>query len=625
MPTCDRNRRSHHCPAPLTDESAAPRRARDLPVSSEPLAPGARIGRYEVVAHLATGGMGQVYKARDVELERVVALKLLPAHVADNPVMVERFRREARNAARLTHKNIVTLYDWGQDGGTWFLALEFIEGTDLSRYIAEQGQLHAEEAWRITVQAVRALDHAFQQGITHRDIKPSNFMLVPRGRKFRVKLTDFGLARADHDDDFRVTRDGTTVGTLDYMSPEQARDSALADVRSDVYSLGCTLYHMLAGRPPFAEGGLGERVFRHQQVEPEDVRQFNPGVPEGLWLVLSRMLAKRPEDRYQTPVALLDALIALGVSADEALLGERSELRYRTRAEIHEAIMGLGVPASDSSEGGAGRAPDDGNAGSNGGRATQLTSPTAAWAPATDAEVEGVGNVDRWVAAEQFQRAGEMLNDPAQQLAAREVLSDCCRLDPSVIAYRRALRRVARELRRRDDPPPIPDGARERFDAARQGGDHQRVLEHGEEVLAASPDDLSAHQAMADAAAALNLPELQAWLLKQACKHQPANVELRRGLARAYERHKDIARAIAVWREIRKARPNDAEAAGRIEALLRLLARAYERQSDRQNAVAVWEAVLKLRPQDAEAQERICALLLSGERAPTDEIPTESV
>ncbi|HEX5272849.1 MAG TPA: protein kinase, partial [Gemmataceae bacterium] len=177
---------------------------------SELLTPGARVGRYEVIAHLAGGGMGQVYKARDVELDRVVALKVLPRHVAENPVMVERFRREARSAARLSHKNIVTLYDWGQGDGTWFLALEFIDGTDLSRHIVERGRLDAEEAWRVTVQAARALEHAYRQGITHRDIKPSNFLLMRRGKKFRLKLTDFGLARADHEDDFRVTRDGTT-------------------------------------------------------------------------------------------------------------------------------------------------------------------------------------------------------------------------------------------------------------------------------------------------------------------------------------------------------------------------------------------------------------------------------
>src|SRR5262249_61633266 len=123
----------------------------------------------------------------------------------------------------------------------------------------------------------------------------------------RVKLTDFGLAQTDTED-FRVTRAGTTVGTVDYMSPEQARDSARADIRSDIYSLGCTLYQMLAGHPPFPEGGLGERVYKHQMVDPPDVREFNAAVPVGLWKVLRRMLAKKADDRYQTPTELIEAL-----------------------------------------------------------------------------------------------------------------------------------------------------------------------------------------------------------------------------------------------------------------------------------------------------------------------------
>src|SRR5215472_2364485 len=137
-------------------------------MSSQPLNPGTGVGRYEVVAHLATGGMGQVYKARDVELDRIVALKVLPGHQTDNPAALERFRREARAAARLSHKNIVTLYDWGQDAGTWFLALEFVDGMDLHSRIAAKGRLHPDEAWIVTMQAARALDHAFEQGVVHR-------------------------------------------------------------------------------------------------------------------------------------------------------------------------------------------------------------------------------------------------------------------------------------------------------------------------------------------------------------------------------------------------------------------------------------------------------------------------
>jgi tetratricopeptide (TPR) repeat protein len=540
--------------------------------------------------------MGQVYKARDTELERVVALKVLPAHVAGNPMMVERFRREARNAARLSHKNVVTLYDWGQDGGTWFLALEFVDGFDLSGYIASHGRLDPEEAWRVTVQAARALDHAFGQGITHRDIKPSNFLLARRGRKLRLKLTDFGLARATHEADFRVTRDGTTVGTLDYMSPEQARDSASADCRSDIYSLGCTLYHMLAGQPPFAEGGLGERVYRHQSVEPKDVREHNPDVPEALWLVLRRMLAKRPEDRYQNPHDLVDALLRLGAP--------------------------VALPRSEAA---AAETPDETPPGRHS-PPTPAAQPTADTLAVTAEEVLGVTAEDRQAAADQFETARPVLAaEDGNRAEAFRLLLACCRLDPSNIAYRRALRRAVRQMRHRGESPPVAGDGRDRLAAARLIDDERKMLEVGEEVLAASPDDLETHVGMAEAAAGLNLVALQAWLLKQACKEQPANIELRRRLARAYERRRDIGKAIAVWREIQKVRPGDAEAAGRIEALLRVLARAYERQSDRDSAVSVWEAVLKLRPQDGEAQQRICDLMLGTKGAPADELPAESV
>ena len=265
-------------------------------MSSGPLTPGTRIGRYEVVAHLATGGMGEVYKARDVELGRIVALKVLPTHLSENANSVERFRREARHAARLSHKNIVTLYDWGQDGGTWFLALEFVDGTDLNSYINSRGRLDPQEAWLITIQAVRALDHAFQRGVVHRDIKPSNFLLTRQGRKVRVKLTDLGVARAIRDEDYRVTRAGTTVGTLDYLAPEQALDSHAVDARADVYSLGATFYFLLTGRSPFRGAAA-------------PLRDLRPDLPAGLAAIVERMLALTPAERYQSAADVAAALL----------------------------------------------------------------------------------------------------------------------------------------------------------------------------------------------------------------------------------------------------------------------------------------------------------------------------
>jgi serine/threonine-protein kinase len=267
-----------------------------------------RIGKYEVLEHVASGGMGAVYRARDTDLQRIVALKVLPASLSANPAAIERFVREARAAARLRHENIVAIYDFGQVSGTFFIALEFVEGTDLDRHIKAHGKLDLAEARDIAVQATRALVHAHEQGLVHRDIKPSNFLITQKDGQLLVKMSDFGLARQDSTQEARVTRDGTTVGTVDYIAPEQARDSGLADARSDIYSLGCTLFHMLAGHPPFPEGGLAERIYKHCNTVAPNIRQFNAEVPASFAAIVARMLAKKPADRYQNAGELLIAL-----------------------------------------------------------------------------------------------------------------------------------------------------------------------------------------------------------------------------------------------------------------------------------------------------------------------------
>ncbi|MCI0377303.1 MAG: serine/threonine protein kinase, partial [Gemmataceae bacterium] len=267
-----------------------------------------RIGKYEVVSHVATGGMGAVYKAIDTELNRLVALKVLSPELAAKPAMLARFKREAVSAAKLRHDNIVAIYDSGDWNGTYFLALEFVDGKDLHDYVVEKGKLEYDEARDIAIQAACALDHAHSQDIVHRDIKPSNFLITRTAGRLQVKLTDMGLARQVSDDQFRVTKAGMTIGTVDYMAPEQARNSNKVDSRSDIYSLGCTMFHMLSGKCPFPAGSLAERILKHLQEEPPDIRKLNPQVPDGLARVLKKMLAKKPADRYQTPLELLHAL-----------------------------------------------------------------------------------------------------------------------------------------------------------------------------------------------------------------------------------------------------------------------------------------------------------------------------
>jgi serine/threonine-protein kinase len=270
-----------------------------------------RIGKYEVVKHIATGGMGAVYRAVDTELDRQVALKVLNPEIAAKQNMLDRFKREAKAAAKLRHENIVAIYDVGEVGGTHYLALEFVDGLDLHEYICKKGKLPAEEARQIIIQAAKALEHAHKQGIVHRDIKPSNFLIALQNDRLVVKMTDLGLARTKNEnmeEEYRLTRAGTTVGTIDYMAPEQSRDSGAADIRSDIYSLGCTFYHMLAGKGPFSEGSLPERLYQHAEVDPTDIRTLNADVPEGLVVILGKMLAKKPAERYQTPDELLKDL-----------------------------------------------------------------------------------------------------------------------------------------------------------------------------------------------------------------------------------------------------------------------------------------------------------------------------
>src|SRR5919199_5937966 len=192
----------------------------------------ARLGRYEVLAHIATGGMGAVYRARDTESDREVALKVLNPQRAADPAILERFRREARHAAKLRHENIVSLYDADEVNGQLFLVMEFVDGIDLHEYVKRLGALDPEEARQLVLQGARALAHAYDRRIVHRDVKPSNFLITRKDGRSVVKLTDLGLAREEDAEEFRVTRAGHTVGTLDYMAPEQARDSGSADIRS---------------------------------------------------------------------------------------------------------------------------------------------------------------------------------------------------------------------------------------------------------------------------------------------------------------------------------------------------------------------------------------------------------
>ena len=274
--------------------------------SSEPNQPLKTLGKYLIERKLGQGGMGTVYLAKHTDLKKMIALKVLPRDKAKNPILVRRFKAEAQAAAQLEHPNIVAVFDTGEIDGYLYIAMEYVEGIDLYEQVKHGGPIPVKRSIEIIKQVASALQHAFEQNIVHRDIKPSNLLLRHDGT---VKVTDLGLARSIDDTlETNITRAGTTVGTVDYMAPEQARSSKAADVRSDIYSLGCTWYQMLTGEPPYSEGSMTNKLQAHAIKPLPDPREINDKVPEGLFAVLQRMTAKKPEDRYQTPQELLDDL-----------------------------------------------------------------------------------------------------------------------------------------------------------------------------------------------------------------------------------------------------------------------------------------------------------------------------
>ncbi len=545
------------------------------------LEPGASLGKYRILSHVATGGMGTVYKALDEALDRVVALKVLSPEMTANPILLERFHREARHAARLNHRNIVALYDFNKDDGLYYLALEFVQGIDLADHIARRGKLNPEEARRMLIQAAKALDHAFGQGITHRDIKPSNFLLCREGDRLVVKLTDLGLARTVNEEEFRVTRAGTTVGTVDYMAPEQARDSDLADVRSDIYSLGCTLYHMLAGQPPFAEGGLGERVYKHLAVDPTDVREVSPEVPAGLWFVLQRMLAKAPEDRYQTPAELSEALKNLPDSAPnvrEAPAIEAPEARPKPapRSPARRAARPPTPPPAPAKPARASESapsrPREGPPASTPAHPKRRSTVPEIGLPADAVPAQlGLSAEQVQAAAGQFERAGEVLRESGPTDYVLQLLLSCCALDPTNLRYRQTLREATRAAGGKRGGwlgalSPGTLAARGKLKAARRAGDHLKVLQVGEKYLARAPADAGAQADMAESAEALGLMTLAVWLLEQARTHD-STVRALRTLARLYEKLHRYPQAIVAWQAVHKAHPTDNEATNKVREL----------------------------------------------------------
>jgi hypothetical protein len=266
-----------------------------------------QIGRFRIVRKIAYGGVGTVFKAYQDVLDRPVALKVLKSELAEDSTMIRRFIRGASTGAHLAHPNIVQVYDAGEADGLYYIAMEYVDGPSVADVLTTRGYDRVQEVLRIAVHIARALVHASKYRIVHRDIKPSNILVARTGV---AKLSDLELAKCLDDAGLTtITHTGESLGTTDYMSPEQFEDGPSVDHRSDIYGLGVTLYEMLTGDTPFPARNLVEKLEKIRGFPPPSPRVLNPKVPEPFAVIVQTMMAKNPINRYQTPQDLLRSLL----------------------------------------------------------------------------------------------------------------------------------------------------------------------------------------------------------------------------------------------------------------------------------------------------------------------------
>ncbi len=304
------------------------------------------LGNYILLEKLGAGGMGQVFKARHRRMKRVVALKLLPEAMVNSPQAVERFRREVEAAAKLEHANIVTAHDADEAEGRHFLAMQYIEGSDLSKVVQHQGPLPIAQAMHVLIQTAQGLEYAHARGIIHRDIKPGNLLVDARGN---VKILDMGLARVQSATDQSqslcdLTLDGMVMGTVDYMAPEQAENTRSAGEPADVYSLGCTLYYLLTGSVMYRGSTVMEKLLAHREQPIPSLRAARSDVPAELDALFQRLVAKKPAERVPTMTAVLREVNLLKITPESL----RSVQAMNTAFTVHQGT-GPGLPKTSSS------------------------------------------------------------------------------------------------------------------------------------------------------------------------------------------------------------------------------------------------------------------------------------
>ncbi|MCI0640850.1 MAG: serine/threonine protein kinase [Gemmataceae bacterium] len=266
------------------------------------------LGQYRLLDQIGKGGTGVVFLAEHRQLRRRVAIKVLPGEHTRDKETLQRFYREARAVAALDHPHIVQAYDVSNEGHIHYLVMEYVDGESLQTYVEKRGALPIREAAGYILQVARAMQHYHERGLVHRDIKPGNLLRDAQGS---IKLTDLGIVRMFEDKEVGLTQQlsrGAVLGTADYLSPEQAVNCHTVDIRSDIYSLGTTFYTLLNGRPPFHDSKITQKLVDCQVREPVPLHQLSPEVPRALSSLVGRMVAKRPEDRPQTPAEVVEAI-----------------------------------------------------------------------------------------------------------------------------------------------------------------------------------------------------------------------------------------------------------------------------------------------------------------------------
>src|ERR1700731_3009721 len=290
-----------------------------------PILPGRRLGPYEILTAIGAGGMGEVYKARDTRLDRIVAIKVLPTHLADRSELRERFEREAKTIASLNHPHICTLYDTGHQDGIDFLVMEYLEGETLAQRLAK-GPLPIQQVLQYAIEIADALDKAHRKGITHRDLKPGNIMLTKSG----TKMLDFGRAKLKQDASpgagplsqlptatHAITAQGTILGTLQYMAPEQLEGKEV-DARTDIFAFGAVVYETATGKRAFEGESQASVIAKILETDPPPISSLQPMTPPALDRVVKRCLAKEPDERWQSANDLTNELKWIAESGSRA-------------------------------------------------------------------------------------------------------------------------------------------------------------------------------------------------------------------------------------------------------------------------------------------------------------------